>query len=119
MKKYLKLFERLRAAIISGGYAFGSRLPSKRAMANETGNSIVTVEHAYGLLCDEGYACASERSGFFVAYRAEGFAEPARMATPTGVRVNAGHHREPANRPRRHGAVRRAVVCQITKHGAR
>lgn len=65
MKKYLKLFERLRAAIISGGYAFGSRLPSKRAMANETGNSIVTVEHAYGLLCDEGYACARERSGFF------------------------------------------------------
>ena len=34
MKKYLKLFERLRAAIISGSYAFGSRLPSKRAMAN-------------------------------------------------------------------------------------
>lgn len=117
MKKYLKLFERLRAAIISGGYAFGSRLPSKRAMANETGNSIVTVEHAYGLLCDEGYACARERSGFFVAYRAEGFAEPARMAKPTVVRVNADHHRVPGNFP--FTVMARTVRGVMARYGER
>ena len=117
MKKYLKLFERLRAAIISGGYVFGSRLPSKRAMANETGNSIVTVEHAYGLLCDEGYACARERSGFFVAYRAEGFAEPARMAKSTVVRVNADHHRVPGNFP--FTVMARTVRGVMARYGER
>ena len=66
---YLQLYEKLKGEILSGGYAFGSRFPSKRVTAEETGLSLVTVQHAYEILCDEGWLIARERSGFFVAYR--------------------------------------------------
>lgn len=69
MKSYEKVHDRLRDAILSGAYAYGSRLPSKREVARESGASLVTVEHAYRLLCDEGYVESRERSGFFVVYR--------------------------------------------------
>ncbi len=50
---YLSLYDRLRADIVSGVYPYGARLPSKRALAAETGTSLVTVEHALSLLTDE------------------------------------------------------------------
>ena len=68
--KYRLLYNRLRESIVDGAWACGSRLPSKRTMAAEAGVSVVTVQHAYGLLCDEGYAESRERSGYFVTYRA-------------------------------------------------
>ena len=46
----------------------GSRLPSKRSLAAETGLSLITVEHALALLCDEGYAEARPRSGYYAAF---------------------------------------------------
>ena len=49
---YLRLYERLRQEIIDGSYPFGSRMPSKRQLAEEAGVSVVTAEHAYALLCD-------------------------------------------------------------------
>ena len=58
---YLALYERLRREIIEGDYPFGSRMPSKRQLSEETGLSLVTVEHALSLLCDEGYLEARER----------------------------------------------------------
>ena len=67
---YLQLYEQLRFDITAGVYPFGGRLPSKRLLAEEAGVSLVTVEHCYAILCDEGYAEARERSGFFVSYRA-------------------------------------------------
>ena len=72
---YLQLYKQLRRDIIEGIYQYGSKLPSKRLLAEETGVSTVTVEHAYALLCDEGYATSSQRSGYFVAFRqTDGFA---------------------------------------------
>lgn len=72
---YLQLYRQLRADIVDGLYPFGSRLPSKRLIAEELGISTVTVEHAFVLLCDEGYATARERSGFFASFRpSDGFA---------------------------------------------
>ena len=72
---YLQLYSQLREDIVSGVYPFGSKLPSKRALAAETGVSTVTVEHAFALLCDEGYASAKQRSGFVVTFRKDdGFA---------------------------------------------
>ena len=68
--KYMHLYHRIREGIVGGAWAFGSRLPSKRTMAAETGVSVVTVQHAYSLLCDEGYAESRERSGYYVIYRA-------------------------------------------------
>ena len=68
---YLQLYRQLRSDIAHEVYPAGSRLPSKRLLAEELGLSLVTVEHALDLLCDEGYATARERSGYFVSFRAE------------------------------------------------
>lgn len=74
---YLQLYRQLRDAIISGIFPYNSRLPSKRTLAGEAGVSTITIEHAYSLLCDEGYAEARERSGYFVCFRpSDGFAAP-------------------------------------------
>lgn len=66
---YLQLYEQLKKDIVGGVYAFGTKLPSKRTLSAETGVSVVPVEHAFELLCDEGYVEARERSGYFVIYK--------------------------------------------------
>ena len=70
---YLQLYYALRRDILAEVYPCGSRLPSKRTIAAETGVSVITAEHALALLCDEGYAEARQRSGFFVLYRKRDF----------------------------------------------
>ena len=67
--KYLQLYEELRRDIVSGVYPYGSRLPSKRLLSEREGISLVSVEHAYEILCDEGYAESRQRSGYYVCYR--------------------------------------------------
>lgn len=72
---YLQLYKLIRDDIIAGIYPYNTKLPSKRNLAEETGVSTITVEHAYELLCDEGYVEARERSGFIVIFRkTDGFA---------------------------------------------
>jgi len=65
-KKYYALYRRLKEEIQAGVLAPGARLPSKRAMADRSGVSVITVEYAYRQLMDEGYVTARERSGYFV-----------------------------------------------------
>lgn len=75
---YLQLYRQIRDDIVAGVYPYGSKLPSKRTLADESGISTVTVEHAYALLCDEGYARARERSGYTVVFkRSDGFVSTA------------------------------------------
>ena len=72
---YLQLYKQIRDDIIAGNYSYNKKLPSKRSLAEETGVSTITVEHAYALLCDEGYVESGERSGFVVVFRkTDGFA---------------------------------------------
>ena len=66
---YRRIYEDLRDRIVAGDYPPGARLPSKRQTAGDYGVSVITAEHAYSLLCDEGYAEARERSGTYAAYR--------------------------------------------------
>lgn len=68
---YLQLYQQLRTDIIAGLYPYGTKLPSKRLIAAETGSSTVTVEHSYALLCEEGYIDSKERSGYFVIFRTD------------------------------------------------
>ena len=86
---YLQLYRQLREDIRQQVYPQGTRLPSKRILAQETGVSTITVEHTYELLCDEGYAEARERSGYFVSFRTDqGFAaatEAAALTMPHGT----------------------------------
>ncbi|MBO4785050.1 MAG: PLP-dependent aminotransferase family protein [Lachnospiraceae bacterium] len=70
MKKYLSIYESLKKEITEGVYKTGCKLPSKRTLADQWGVSIITVEHAYELLLDEGYIDSVEKSGYFVVYEA-------------------------------------------------
>ena len=65
-KKYYSIYEQLRSVILKGDYAAGSKLPSKRGMADRWGCSVVTVASAYALLEQEGYIVSRQRSGYFV-----------------------------------------------------
>ena len=67
---YLQLYHQLRRDIVGGVYPLGTKMPSKRLIASETGVSVITVEHALAILCDEGYLESRERSGFFVSFAA-------------------------------------------------
>lgn len=76
---YLQLYRLIRDDIVNEIYPYNSKLPSKRSLAEETGVSTITVEHAYSLLCDEGYAISRERSGYIVTFRkSDGFASSAK-----------------------------------------
>ena len=82
---YLKLYETLREKITQGVWAYGDRIPSRRETAREEGLSVITVEHSYELLCQEGYIESRARSGYYVIYRPlDGFAQvpPPRAAVP-------------------------------------
>ena len=75
---YLQLYRQIRDDIVKGVYPYNTKLPSKRLISDEVGVSTVTAEHAYALLCDEGYVEAKERSGYFVIFRTDdGFAASA------------------------------------------
>ena len=69
---YLKIYETLRKDIVAGAYACGAKMPSKRALADRFQVSVITAEHAYALLADEGYIQSRQRSGYFVTYRLSG-----------------------------------------------
>ena len=69
MNAYMKLYVNLRDAITRGVYDYGTKIPSKRRIADQKGTSIITVEHALSLLTEEGYIEPRERSGCYVTYR--------------------------------------------------
>lgn len=65
---YIKLYEKIREEITRGAYKYGDKLPSKRILAEETSTSVITVQHAYDILSEEGYIEAKERRGYFVIF---------------------------------------------------
>lgn len=68
---YLRVYESLRRDIVSGVFPFGTRIPSKRVLADAYEVSVITAEHALQLLEEEGYIEKKERSGSYVCYRSE------------------------------------------------
>lgn len=70
---YMQLYRQFKKDIVEGVYKYGDKLPSKRLVASECGVSVITVEHTYGILLDEGYLEARERSGYFVIYKDDDF----------------------------------------------
>ena len=64
---YGQLAAFLRDDILSGALAAGSRLPSKRSLAENLGVSSITVEAAYNRLIDEGFVLSEPRRGYYVA----------------------------------------------------
>lgn len=64
--KYRFIHDRIREEITCGNLAAGTKLPSKRTLAEDLDVSVNTVERAYGLLVSEGYLVARQGSGFVV-----------------------------------------------------
>ena len=60
---YMQLYSAIKNDIIDGIFRLGDKLPSKRTMADNIGASVITVEHAYSMLDEEGYIEARQRSG--------------------------------------------------------
>lgn len=63
---YLRLRERIAAAIISGDYAEGAMLPSVRALAAEQGANPLTVAKAYQQFQADGLIRVQRGVGMFV-----------------------------------------------------
>lgn len=72
-KAYLKVYQQLKQAIVSGVYKEGERLPGKRVLSDQEGVSLITIEHALRILQEEGYIDSRQRSGNYVIYRADDF----------------------------------------------
>lgn len=70
---YLQLYNQIKKDIVSGAYSFNSKLPSKRILSEEIGVSVITIEHAYDLLIQEGYIESKNRSGYYVIYKQDDF----------------------------------------------
>lgn len=89
---YLQIYKQIRQDIIDGIYPFGTKLPSMRLLCDELSVSTVTVDHAYALLCDEGYTESRERSGFFVIFRkTDGFAASSETRTKHRIAPQSYH----------------------------
>ena len=111
---YLQLYSQIRDDIVNGVYAYNSKLPSKRGLAEETGVSTVTVEHAYALLCDEGYAEGRARSGYVVIFRkSDGFASSAKSK-----HINhSAYHTEHSNPDFPLSVLSKTMRKVLTDHG--
>ena len=66
LSKYEYLYRCLKEDIVTGRIAQGSRMPSKRTLAEDNNISIRTVLNAYDQLVVEGYLVSKERSGYYV-----------------------------------------------------
>ena len=75
---YIQIYRQLRDDIVAGRLKDGAKLPSKRFAAAELGVSVITVEHAYELLEEEGYIQSRQRSGYYVCF---GGSAPALLRT--------------------------------------
>ncbi|MCC2657585.1 MAG: DNA-binding protein [Panacagrimonas sp.] len=64
---YRQIYDRIRCAVASGALKPGERLPSARALMQETGLARGTIEAAYSLLAAEGYIQARGQAGTIVA----------------------------------------------------
>ena len=85
---YRQVYHGLRAAILGGGLAAGTPLPSSRALADELGVSRNTVVLAFDQLVAEGYLEGAPRSGTRVARALPRRADTARhgpAAGPPGI----------------------------------
>ncbi len=91
---YEYLYRRIRDDILAGTLAADDRLPSKRALAQHLGVSLITVEGAYGQLVAEGYVRSRPRSGYFV----NGLPGVAAVGGTGGAHARAARHVPQARR---------------------
>lgn len=72
MPIYLQIRNQVVLGIADGRLKVGEKLPTIRALANETGINMMTASKAYALLKQEGYIQADRRSGAVVCGEKKG-----------------------------------------------
>lgn len=60
------LYSSIKTQILDGTLRANEKLPSKRALSENLGVSVITVQNAYAELIAEGYIYSIEKKGFFV-----------------------------------------------------
>jgi GntR family transcriptional regulator / MocR family aminotransferase len=90
-----QLYSTFRSAILDGGFAPGTRLPSTRALADDLGVSRTTVLQAFERLVSEGYATARSGAGTRVAMSLNTTAH-----RRSAIRVEGRGTRAPEREPR-------------------
>lgn len=92
-KAYLQIYEQIKNDIVNNIYSYHTKLPSKRLLAEELDVSVITIEHAYSLLCEEGYIDSRERSGYFVCYNPDStFVAPSKASTTLPAHTHTVEH---------------------------
>ena len=69
---YEYIYQRIRDDIVAGEIGPHEHLPSKRALADHLGISVITIENAYSQLVAEGYVYTRPRRGFYASALPEG-----------------------------------------------
>ena len=69
---YRQIHDQLVLGIADGRLLPGEKLPAIRALANETGVNMMTVNKAYQLLKQEGYISSDRRGGTVVSGHSDG-----------------------------------------------
>ena len=89
---YEALYRCIRQDILSGKLVPGTKLPSKRALAENLEISKITVENAYNQLLSEGFIRSREKVGFFVEAVKAGLPQTqlllAQESTPTDEKLD-------------------------------
>ena len=85
---YMRICDRLRAAITSGALAPNARLPSSRTLAKDLGVARNTVDWALGQLVADGYIVRRRGAGTFVVPQL-----PERDAPPLVPRARESRNR--------------------------
>ena len=84
---YMQLRNQVVIGIAEGRLLPGEKLPTIRALAEESGINMMTVSKAYQLLKQEGYILTDRRSGAVVAQREDTASSPVPDETLDGLRL--------------------------------
>ena len=84
---YMQLRNQVVIGIAEGRLQPGEKLPTIRALAEESGINMMTVSKAYQLLKQEGYILTDRRSGAVVAPREDAASSPVPDETLDGLRL--------------------------------
>lgn len=76
---YIQLRNQIVVGIAQGKLASGERLPTIRALAEESGVNMMTISKAYQLLKAEGYILTDRRHGTVVAPQEKKIIPPATL----------------------------------------
>lgn len=77
---YLQIRNQVVIGIAQGQLTPGEKLPTIRALAEESGINMMTVSKAYQILKSEGYITTDRRSGAVIAPRKEAVASEENLA---------------------------------------